>query len=104
MSHDTMTAYPMPDHANQYLLMQAMMGKKLRLLRRRAKLSLQLLWARTGVPSQLIQAYEMGYTPIPLHTFWILCHGLGVSPAEMFRSEPPIDVGEFLPAACREFY
>ena len=103
-SPETMTAYPMPDHAIKHLTLQAMMGQKLRRLRRPARMPLTLLWARTGVPTQLIQAYEKGYSPIPLHTFWILCHGLGISPVEMFRAKEPFDLTEFLPEVCHDFY
>lgn len=95
----TIPAYPHPDEFLGPHLLMAMLAKKLRLHRREAGVSLNTLSQRTAVPERLIEVYELGCTPIPVHTLWILCHGIGISPMVIFQ--PEMDIAEFLPARCR---
>ena len=104
MTPTTITTYPMLEDADRHLRLQAMLAARFARLRLMSEVPLPVLQDRTGVPFPLLQAYEQGLIPIPLHTYWILCHGIDTLPTDLFMPTEPIDVMEFLPDSCRGFY
>jgi hypothetical protein len=98
------TNYPKPEDADRHLRFQAKLAARLARLRLMSETPLPVLQDRTAVPYPLIQAYEQGLLPIPLHTYWILCHGFDTLPTDLFMPVEPIDVMDFIPESCHAFY
>ncbi len=79
----------MPNAQESCCSAEALIGARLRLLRREQKLSIRTLAVKCGVSANTLSLIENEHTSPSVHTLQLLARGLGVPLATFFEEEKP---------------